>query len=387
MVMNRDVFLSILAMDSYNRGYGANVGGLSQSGGIGTATIGINADDPAGVAQSAGFYAIAYNWNGQKVISYRGTNFEINWSISDFLNSPAVRDAWNGWSVGGGFSPTGQSHLAIEFYEAATGVGSIYDSNGGTTILTGHSLGGGLAGYVGALGRADSVGFDHMPFLQAAQAQAVGVAVSRALAAAAQVFGSPVTVAELALAVPFGTSSNLYDAIIAFVDTFSDEWNRVKPYTSTMKGYFLEGEVLQGVRALDEAVNGVDLEGLLPEILFGSLANIFGVEGSYSEDVVQKTPISNRNSDELLNLIELHSMSLLTVNLFGEKQWSTEGGGSDWETAAKYIFPYLSSDEIGNAIGLGDYPGVASAGATMSTMIAYSAINEGDTSARPFGLR
>jgi hypothetical protein len=74
VVMNRDVFLSILAMDSYNRGYGANVGRLSQSGSIGTATIGINADDPAGVAQAVGFYAVAYDWNGQKVISYRGTN-------------------------------------------------------------------------------------------------------------------------------------------------------------------------------------------------------------------------------------------------------------------------------------------------------------------------
>jgi hypothetical protein len=37
--MNRDVFLSILAMDSYNRGYGANVEVLGGSLQIGTAAI------------------------------------------------------------------------------------------------------------------------------------------------------------------------------------------------------------------------------------------------------------------------------------------------------------------------------------------------------------
>ncbi len=50
MPMNSDVFLSILAMDSYNRGYGSGLSGLPQTGTIGSATIGQNADDPAGVA-------------------------------------------------------------------------------------------------------------------------------------------------------------------------------------------------------------------------------------------------------------------------------------------------------------------------------------------------
>lgn len=107
MTMNRDVFLSLLALDAYNRGYGANIGGQSESGEIGNASIitrpsifGQQADAVLQSWQAAGFYAIAYNWDGQTVISYRGTNFEINWSISDFLNSPAVQDAWNGWSLG-----------------------------------------------------------------------------------------------------------------------------------------------------------------------------------------------------------------------------------------------------------------------------------------------
>lgn len=108
--MNREVFLSLLALDSYNRGYGQNVGlvdgdgssGINELGRrIGNAQIVAQSDvDPDTSGVAAGFYGIAYNWEGQTVISYRGTNFEINWSISDFLNSPAVQDAWNGWSVG-----------------------------------------------------------------------------------------------------------------------------------------------------------------------------------------------------------------------------------------------------------------------------------------------
>lgn len=79
-MMNPDVFLSLLALDAYNRGYGRNVfangnaidgseGGLQ----IGNATI-LNVDLPSG-SEAAGFYAIAYDWNAETVISYRGTNF------------------------------------------------------------------------------------------------------------------------------------------------------------------------------------------------------------------------------------------------------------------------------------------------------------------------
>lgn len=69
--MNRDVFLTILAMDSYNRGYGQNLNGLPDLGSIGAATI-IDKPLPSG-ALAAGFYVIAYKWQGETIISYRGT--------------------------------------------------------------------------------------------------------------------------------------------------------------------------------------------------------------------------------------------------------------------------------------------------------------------------
>ena len=80
--MNREVFLSLLALDAYNHGYGQTVllnQGDSTTGQdevgkfLGSAQIieqRINSE-----SQVAGFYAIAYDWNGETVISYRGTNF------------------------------------------------------------------------------------------------------------------------------------------------------------------------------------------------------------------------------------------------------------------------------------------------------------------------
>lgn len=83
--MNRDVFLSLLALDAYNRGYGQGVftkEGDSPTGQneanrlIGTARVTNQSDVEVGTpGVDADFYAIAYNWNDETVISYRGTNF------------------------------------------------------------------------------------------------------------------------------------------------------------------------------------------------------------------------------------------------------------------------------------------------------------------------
>ena len=156
MTMNRDVFLSILAMDSYNRGYGAGVNGLAQSGKIGTATIGKNADDPEGVSKAAGFYAIAYDWNGEKVISFRGTDFgEVE---------SGARDVLNGWSMFTGFGTDSQASLARDFYRRVTGldfISSAVSVGAGSDItLTGHSLGGGLAGFVSQQASNDNIDRD-----------------------------------------------------------------------------------------------------------------------------------------------------------------------------------------------------------------------------------
>ena len=88
MAITRELFLAILSMDSYNRGYAAGIkdsgdedpDGLGQAGSIGTATIGRNSSDLSTGTEPrvdipAGFYAISYDLGGGKtVISYRGTD-------------------------------------------------------------------------------------------------------------------------------------------------------------------------------------------------------------------------------------------------------------------------------------------------------------------------
>ena len=78
-----DLLYAILAMDSYNRGYGSGVANLGVSTATNVVKLGtweIDKRDATFVfdqdAFNAGFYAIAYrNTANEVVISYRGTDF------------------------------------------------------------------------------------------------------------------------------------------------------------------------------------------------------------------------------------------------------------------------------------------------------------------------
>ena len=108
--MNRDLMMSVLTMDSYNRGYNSSitVPGLSENKNtqIGRALVYDNKGDLA--AQAANFYAIAYTYNGEKIISYRGTD-----NIS--------ADAVNAYAIAIGNPATPQGSMAIEFYKTVVG--------------------------------------------------------------------------------------------------------------------------------------------------------------------------------------------------------------------------------------------------------------------------
>ncbi len=174
MKISKDLFLAILSLDSYNRGYGVNVNGLDARGLIGNATIREAEDGEQDGWEAAGFYAIAYDVSGVKdehgrplfgdsgtVISYRGTNFNINWNPFTFLNSPVIKDAVSGWSVGAGLAGQ-QAALALDFYLAIAP--DEVDPRSANILSTGHSLGGGLGGFVANVFRQQAVLFDHMPY-------------------------------------------------------------------------------------------------------------------------------------------------------------------------------------------------------------------------------
>jgi hypothetical protein len=153
MSISNDLFLAILALDSYNHGY--NQGLKVDSTAIGNATI---IDDTVNNSnyKSLGFYATVYSWNSKTVISYRGTDFNPA--------SELAKDIGYGWTgaLGNIVRGVSQTPIAIDFYTSVTGQ-SAYASNA-NVILTGHSLGGGLAATVAAMGGNKAVSFDHMPY-------------------------------------------------------------------------------------------------------------------------------------------------------------------------------------------------------------------------------
>ncbi len=161
--MNDTLFRAILSMDAYNRGYNPGISNLSDAPPSATSTVRIgsaivfNSRGDA-EAQSAGFYAIAYQMaDGSKVIAYRGTDQNISWPWSDIGS-----DLWNGYGVGAGSAESKQAELAFKFYQTVAGAG--VDLTTANISLTGHSLGGGLAGLVGAVYRRPASLFDNMAF-------------------------------------------------------------------------------------------------------------------------------------------------------------------------------------------------------------------------------
>ena len=72
MSVSQNLMMALLSLDSYNQGYNKGVnftGGLVNATFIDQSKI-LNTSAEFG----AGFHAIAYSWNGFKVISYRGTD-------------------------------------------------------------------------------------------------------------------------------------------------------------------------------------------------------------------------------------------------------------------------------------------------------------------------
>ena len=77
MSVSPELMNALLAMDVYNRGPDVNLRGLSIDGAvIGNAILA--PIDPSDRALAAGFFASAYDLNGQTVISFRGTDFDPN---------------------------------------------------------------------------------------------------------------------------------------------------------------------------------------------------------------------------------------------------------------------------------------------------------------------
>ncbi len=131
------LFYAILSMDAYFRQSDGSLS-LGDPGNAGATLGGATfLDSPS--YDNLGFQASAWSYNGKTVIAYRGTDELVDvvaWQ--QFLGSP--------------YSTQGQE--ALQFYEDNNGGSLAYNPN---IVLTGHSLGGGLAGWVSGITGAAAV--------------------------------------------------------------------------------------------------------------------------------------------------------------------------------------------------------------------------------------
>ena len=142
MTTSRDLILAIIAMDSYNHGYDPGIkvdaSKIGSAEIISLANLGISDSDYQNWI-AAGFYAIAYDRDGETVISIRGTD-RLPGAGGGF---EGAYDFWSyGIGIGQPFALTGgltdQARLTIEFYRAVAGVDT--DPFAADITLTGHSL-------------------------------------------------------------------------------------------------------------------------------------------------------------------------------------------------------------------------------------------------------
>jgi len=221
-------------------------------------------------------------------------------------------DAWTGWGTGGGNSGTPQAIYAIAFYKAALDAYKTEHGVDATNVtLTGHSLGGGLAGFVASLYHKDAYIFDNMTFeLASAHAYARSLLDS---SYREFVYGSGVTIPPL-------------------------------PDASGVVSMAIEGELLFGLR------------------------NSIGVGADFPDKILEIDP--SLLDSVPLNWLDRHvSQALVVLRLFADDEWDSS---PELAVAAKFAFPGLYSDAVAKSFGFADHDPNHTASYVMSNFIAGS---------------
>ncbi|MGO3933648.1 hypothetical protein NP284_35695, partial [Rhodopseudomonas pseudopalustris] len=316
MAISKELFLAILSMDAYNRG---GAPGIKDLGGIGS-SVGNAILKFQSQNVESNFYASAYNTSavsgfsaGETTIAYRGTDEPIGSNILD-------GDIWNGWGVGAGSPGGAQAQLAIEFYKVLANGENLQSAN---ISLTGHSLGGGLAGLVAGLYGKYGALFDNMPF---------ELATEKAHQFASADPSNPLYNAALNALIYQGTSPWAIDL-------------------SKLLTTYVQGEFLASLR------------------------------------LGQSTPTLRLDLDPSIPLdllTERHSQSLLVILKYANEVLGYDG---DWSQATKYFVPALFDERIGTLLVPESIQGSSTFSTVLRDAIAYSAIDEGTRIFGDTGIR
>jgi len=294
---------AVLAMDVYNRGVNPalvvnfnRIGSYELVAGSVTST----ADN---------FEAAAYQLVGDpstRILSFRGTD-----SIADVPS----------WLGGAGLAgwPT-QFPDAEAYYKAWATTSHV--------SLTGHSLGGGLAGYIAAVNDKPAYTFDAMPF-------------------------------EFAAEVRYDQLHGFWGALTSHpVDRYSD-----------IHMVSVSGEILQYVRAAAPV-----LEAPLALLQLGPIAGALAIADAAIGIASEQKSVLGSGTDLGLDPVNLHSIALLTM-----MQWASDNNSQDWKKAAAVLLAPLEDDAIASAVGIpaaGAASGEGSPSAKMKDMIAYSTVTD-----------
>ncbi len=340
MTISTELLMAVLSMDAYNREYNSGIDGLNASK-VGQASIidrtavGIGAPEYQ-AWQSASFYAVAYQMTdnsidglveGEIIISYRGTDerfFEL-----PLVDLPIITGDYDEQQV----------QLAMQFHSAiaATAENPIF--------LTGHSLGGGLAGMTAAAFDEQSLLVDPIGFVGAYDNFRTD------FAAHFSVYASYLAIPEIER-----TQAQI-DAIEVFEDlfkqygldpqalpTFSDPDNNYQ-------AFHLDGSIAENVRLGTEST-----QLFIPSL--GSFADFVGGIGA-------------------------HSASLHAIMMYEHDERVGGRLQGSWVHIAEPLLHAMFSEDIGAATGFdpAGTNGVYSAASKMLAAIAYSALDSGSAGA------
>ena len=167
------------------------------------------------------------------------------------------------------------------------------------------------------------------------------------------------------------------------------------PTLENIHSTFVDGEILEIVRQY--APVGAGALQYLGDV-FGSgnfMMNVIRAQfnaisttstAAHLEAMVNKTEIEDLTIG--LGPTDKHSMALLVAMEYGKAEWDFDGEPGAWRDGAGFVLSNMMRDDIGSALGRvkgssdQNSTGYATAGGQMATMIAYTAIPEGE---RPFG--
>jgi serralysin len=297
---------AILAMDVYDRG--VNPGLVVSFDTIGDYQVITSSIESSGSFQAASYQPVADP--ATRILAYRGTD-----QISDVL----------GWLGGAGIVgwPT-------QFPEAET-----YFTQWGTTAhvsLTGHSLGGGLAGYIAALNGDTAYAFDAMPFEIAAEGR--------------------------------------YEQIHGFFGSlFSNPASRY----SGIHTVSTAGEVLSTIRALAPPV-----EAVAALAQFGPVAGALVTAKAAVGIAAEQQAVVGAGVNFGLDAVSLHSVSLLVL-----LQYASDNAHTAWSAAASSLMKPLFDDTLASAVGIAGASSDGTVGSghwaasdKMKAMIGYSAVTD-----------